>query len=68
MTSADYKKPRKLDFPQCAKDALIRIGECTPFFEFVENRIPTTFNVLMVICEFFFRESVYEQKKSGSLL
>lgn len=27
MTSSDYKKSRKLDFPQCAKDALIRIGK-----------------------------------------
>lgn len=27
MSSADYKKPRKIDFPQCAKDALTRIGK-----------------------------------------
>lgn len=31
MTSADYKKPRKLEFPQCAKDALTRIGEYIAF-------------------------------------
>lgn len=27
MSAIDYKKPRKSDFPQCAKDALTRIGK-----------------------------------------
>lgn len=31
MSSADYKKPRKSEFPQCAKDALIRIGTYVKF-------------------------------------
>lgn len=45
MSSSDYKKHRKLDFPQCAKDALTRIGrshckiQCKEIHFFLELEI-----------------------------
>lgn len=38
MSSSDYKKPRKSDFPQCAKDALTRIGK--PFVITILSNCP----------------------------
>lgn len=64
MTSADYKKPRsKLDFPQCARDALIRIGEYTNLFNFIFDWQIINHNQFGV-CEFSVSEGLCTSKKN----
>lgn len=69
MISSEYKKPRKTDFPQCAKDALIRIGKLD---EAIERRVSMQTIILRVeslkMCVIHYRKSMYEQKESRSLL
>lgn len=81
MSSTDYKKPRKLDFPQCAKDALIRIGKCYivvkqsqfhSFRSFLITESLSTSNknqerCLELIAEQIFLEKKLEGKKSTNV-
>lgn len=65
MSSSDYKKPRKTDFPQCAKDALIRIGKLGRVMRLIalictKQRFTTS---LRFHCEFAFQRVCVRAKR-----